>query len=99
MHDELTELAQHTAMRPPTRASGTVADLARPVLSVGSSMPVGQLEVVFRNPGVTCVVVHDDEVPSPGAPAARTGVVVRSSLVAALTGRAVTPGDGRVTRP
>ena len=87
MHDELTELAQHTAMRPPTRASGTVADLARPVLSVGSSMPVGQLEVVFRNPGVTCVVVHDDEVPPPGAPAAHTGVVVRSSLVAALTGR------------
>ncbi|MBM7817542.1 diguanylate cyclase (GGDEF)-like protein [Cellulosimicrobium cellulans] len=91
MHDELTELAQHTAMRPPARASGTVADLARPVLSVGSSMPVGQLEVVFRNPDVTCVVVHDDAVPPPGAPAAdahgRLGVVVRSSLVAALTGR------------
>ncbi|WP_313662399.1 GGDEF domain-containing protein [Cellulosimicrobium cellulans] len=87
MHDELTELARHTAMRPPARASGTVADLARPVLTVGSSMPVGQLEVLFRDPDVSCVVVHDDEVPPPGARAARTGVVVRTGLVAALTGR------------
>ncbi|QJW35416.1 sensor domain-containing diguanylate cyclase [Cellulosimicrobium protaetiae] len=87
MHDSLTALAQHTAMRPGGRAGGTVADLARPALTVGSSMPVGQLEVLFRNPDVACVVVHDDEVPPPGAAAPRTGVVVRTSLVAALTGR------------
>ncbi len=94
MYDDLTELAHHTAMRPGARATGTVADLSRPVLSVGSSMPVGQLEVVFRNPDVACVVVHDDgPEPHPGDPpggpdrGARQGVVVRASLVAALTGR------------
>jgi diguanylate cyclase (GGDEF)-like protein len=97
MHDDLTELAHHTAMRPAARATGTVADLSRPVLAVGSSMPVGQLEVVFRDPEVACVVVHDDEHashpgdPPPGpdgvAPGGRLGVVVRSSLVSALTGR------------
>jgi diguanylate cyclase (GGDEF)-like protein len=100
VHDELTELAHHTAMRPAARATGLVADLSRPVLTVGSSMPVGQLEVLFRNPDVACVVVTDDErsVPYAGGHAGsggphsdrhsdRHGVVVRSSLTAALTGR------------
>ncbi|PJI91034.1 diguanylate cyclase (GGDEF)-like protein [Luteimicrobium subarcticum] len=61
--------------------AGVVADLARPVAVVGSALPVGDLEVVFRDPGVSSVVVRDDA----GSP--RVGVVTRARLTSALTGR------------
>lgn len=80
MHDEIARLARHVAPRGATRA-GSVAELAQPVLVVGSTMPVGQLEVVFRRPEVGCVAVQDDAAP------ARTGIVTRAGLAAALTGR------------
>ncbi|NNU27619.1 diguanylate cyclase domain-containing protein [Isoptericola sediminis] len=81
MHDEITEVARHRQVRGGARLAGIVADLARPVTVVGSSMPVGQLEVMFRSPEVTCVAVQDDHGGS------RTGLVVRAGLTAALTGR------------
>ncbi|MEG3614382.1 GGDEF domain-containing protein [Isoptericola haloaureus] len=81
MHDEISEVARHRQVRGGARLAGTVADLARPITVVGSSMPVGQLEVMFRSPEVTCVAVQDDE------GGARTGMVMRAGLTAALTGR------------
>ncbi|SKC61821.1 sensor domain-containing diguanylate cyclase [Krasilnikoviella flava] len=80
MHDEIARLARHVAPRGTTRA-GSVAELAQPVLVVGSTMPVGQLEVIFRRPEVGSVAVQDDAAP------ARTGIVTRAGLTAALTGR------------
>ncbi|WP_407316474.1 diguanylate cyclase [Isoptericola halotolerans] len=80
MHDEISEVARHRQVRGGARLAGIVTDLARPVDVVGSSMPVGQLEVMFRNPEVTCVVVVEDG-------GTRTGVIMRSGLTAALTGR------------
>ncbi|WP_454042535.1 GGDEF domain-containing protein [Cellulosimicrobium sp. Marseille-Q8652] len=81
MHDTLAELAQHVAVRPRAHRVGVVAELARPVLAVGSSMPVGQLEVIFRPADVACVVVQDDTAGD------RTGIVTRAGITAALTGR------------
>ncbi|PRZ06375.1 diguanylate cyclase (GGDEF)-like protein [Isoptericola sp. CG 20/1183] len=80
MHDEITEVARHRQVRGGSRLAGVASDLARPVDVVGSTMPVGQLEVMFRNPDVSCVVVSDDE-------SGRAGIVMRSGLTAALTGR------------
>ncbi|WP_418276041.1 GGDEF domain-containing protein [Isoptericola jiangsuensis] len=80
MHDEITQVAQHRQLRGGARLAGIVADLARPRTVVGSWMPVGQLEVMFRDPAVTCVVVQDDE-------SDRIGMIVRGGLTAALTGR------------
>ncbi|MFI2104551.1 diguanylate cyclase domain-containing protein [Isoptericola sp. NPDC019693] len=79
MHDEIAHLARHVAPRRTRVAS--VADLAQPVLVVGSTLPVGQLEVIFRRPEVSAVAVQDDAAP------ARTGIVTRAGLTAALTGR------------
>jgi diguanylate cyclase (GGDEF)-like protein len=81
VHDEISQVAQHRQLRGGARLAGIVADLARPLTVVGSSMPVGQLEVMFRNPGVTCVVVQDDD----GGD--RIGMIMRAGLTAALTGR------------
>jgi diguanylate cyclase (GGDEF)-like protein len=80
VHDEITQVAQHRQLRGGARLAGIVADLARPLAVVGASMPVGQLEVMFRDPGVTCVVVQDDG-------GERVGMVMRAGLSSALTGR------------
>lgn len=80
VHDEITQVARHRQVRGGARLAGVVSDLARPVTVVDSSMPVGQLEVMFRNPEVTCVVVQE----SGGE---RTGMIMRTGLTAALTGR------------
>lgn len=80
VHDDIARMAQHLAPRGGERLAGTAGELARPVLSVGSSMPVGELEVVFRSPDVGCVVVEDDA-------DRRTGIITRAGLAAALTGR------------
>ncbi|MCZ2262960.1 diguanylate cyclase domain-containing protein [Isoptericola nanjingensis] len=80
MHDEIARLARHVAPRRTARV-GSVAALAQPVLVVGSTLPVGQLEVIFRRPEVGSVAVQDDTEP------ARTGIVTRAGLTAALTGR------------
>ncbi|NOV97392.1 diguanylate cyclase domain-containing protein [Isoptericola halotolerans] len=80
MHDEITEVARHRQVRGGTRLAGVVSDLARPVVVVGSTTPVGQLEVMFRNPELGCVVVVEDG-------GTRTGIIMRSGLTAALTGR------------
>ncbi|MBD5784969.1 diguanylate cyclase [Cellulosimicrobium terreum] len=81
MHDTLAELAQHVTLRGHAHATSGVVELARPVLGVGSSMPVGQLEVIFRPAEVTCVTVHDD------AGSGRVGIVTRAGITGALTGR------------
>ncbi|PFG44260.1 diguanylate cyclase (GGDEF)-like protein [Isoptericola jiangsuensis] len=73
-------MARHRQLRGGARLAGVVSDLAQPLTVVGSSMPVGQLEVMFRNPEVSCVVVTDDA-------SDRVGMVMRSGLAAALTGR------------
>ncbi|ANC32676.1 diguanylate cyclase domain-containing protein [Isoptericola dokdonensis] len=80
MHDEISQVARHRQLRGGVRLAGVVSDLAQPLTVVGSSMPVGQLEVMFRNPEVTCVVVEDEE-------SDRVGMVMRAGLAAALTGR------------
>lgn len=80
MHDEITEVARHRQVRGGTRLAGVASDLARPVDVVSSTMPVGQLEVMFRNPDVSSVVVTDDA-------AGRAGIIMRAGLTAALTGR------------
>ncbi|WP_402467193.1 diguanylate cyclase domain-containing protein [Isoptericola aurantiacus] len=80
MHDEITQVARHRQVRGGARLAGVVSDLSRPVTVVGSTMPVGQLEVMFRNPEVSCVVVQDER-------GDRSGMIMRSGLTAALTGR------------
>ncbi|MGC5165329.1 diguanylate cyclase domain-containing protein [Luteimicrobium sp. DT211] len=80
MHDEISRLARSVAS-PRATLAGVVGDLSQPVLVVGSTVPVGQLEVLFRRPEVSCVVVQDEADPR------RTGMVTRAGLAAALTGR------------
>ncbi|MFC7876819.1 GGDEF domain-containing protein [Isoptericola sp. NPDC057391] len=80
MHDEIARLARHVAPRRATRVA-SAGELAQPVLVVGSTLPVGQLEVIFRRPEVGSVAVQDDAAPT------RTGIVTRAGLAAALTGR------------
>jgi diguanylate cyclase (GGDEF)-like protein len=80
VHDEISQVARHRQLRGGARLAGVVSDLATPLTVVGSSMPVGQLEVMFRNPEVSCVVVEDEG-------SDRIGMVMRSGLAAALTGR------------
>lgn len=81
VHDTLVDLAQHVALRGRPLRTGTVAELARPVLAVDPAMPVGRLEVIFRPADVACVVVHDAAAPG------RVGIVTRAGITAALTGR------------
>ncbi|GMA23777.1 hypothetical protein GCM10025864_15360 [Luteimicrobium album] len=81
MHDEISRLARTVASRPGAPLAGVVGDLAQPVLVVGSSVPVGQLEVIFRRPEVTSVAVQDE------GDERGTGLVTRAGLAAALTGR------------
>ncbi len=81
MHDEISRLARNIASRPGAPLAEVVGDLAQPVLVVGSTVPVGQLEVLFRRPEVSCVAVQDEGDPR------RTGIVTRAGLAAALTGR------------
>jgi len=81
VHDEISRLARNIASRPGAALAGVVGDLAQPVLVVGSTVPVGQLEVVFRRPEVSCVVVQDE------GEQTRVGIVTRAGLAAALTGR------------
>jgi diguanylate cyclase len=81
VYDPITHLARQTTARATDDRTGLVGQLARPVMVVGSSIPVGQLEVVFRSPDVDCVVVQDDE------GGERLGIVMRAALTAALTGR------------
>lgn len=80
VHDELAQVAQHTAARG-RQLAGVVADLARPVLVVGSSMPVGELEVMFRSPELACVAVQEEEGQN------RFGLITRAHFTGALTGR------------
>jgi diguanylate cyclase len=80
VHEDIARLARHVAPRGAARA-GSITDLAQPVLVVGSTMAVGELEVVFRRPEVGSVAVQDDAAPE------RTGIVTRAGLAAALTGR------------
>lgn len=80
MHDELTAVAQHTAAPGRGRLAGVARDLARPVLVVGSGLPVADLEVVFRDEDLTCVTVLDEG-------ADRVGLVTRSRFTGAMTGR------------
>lgn len=79
MKDEIAQLARHFAPRGGS-LTGVVAELAQPVMVVGSSMPVRDLEVIFRRPDVACVGVYDDV-------GDRVGIVTRSGLATALTGR------------
>jgi len=81
VHDEIASMARHIAPRGGARLAGVVADLAHPVMVVGSSLPVGELEVLFRHPDVGCVAVQDDD------GAQRTGIITRAGLATALTGR------------
>ena len=81
MHDELTEVAQHTAAPGRGHLAGVAGDLARPVLVVGSGLPVGDLEVIFREPTLGCVAVHDDEGTD------RVGLITRTRFTGAMTGR------------
>lgn len=81
MRDELTEVAQHTAAPGRGRLAGVVGDLARPALVVGGALPVADLEVVFRDPGLACVVVRDDEADG------RVGLITRARFTGAMTGR------------
>ncbi|MFC8922050.1 GGDEF domain-containing protein [Cellulosimicrobium sp. NPDC057127] len=81
MYDAITHLARQTTARAAADRTGLVGQLARPVMVVGSSIPVGQLEVVFRRPDVDCVAVQDDEGED------RLGLVMRAALASALTGR------------
>jgi diguanylate cyclase len=81
VYDAITQLARQTTARATADRTGLVGQLARPVMVVGSSIPVGQLEVVFRRPDVECVVVQDDEGED------RLGIVMRAALASALTGR------------
>jgi diguanylate cyclase (GGDEF)-like protein len=81
MHDELTEVAQHTTAPGRGHLAGLVRDLARPVLVVGSGLPVADLEVIFRDQDLTGVVVLDDE----GGD--RVGLVTRTRFTGAMTGR------------
>ena len=80
MHDEITQVARHRQVRGGARLAGVASDLASPVDVVSSTMPVGRLEVLFRSPEVSSVVVSDDA-------SGRTGIIMRSGLTAALTGR------------
>jgi diguanylate cyclase (GGDEF)-like protein len=79
VQDEITQIARHTAPRG-ARLAGVVADLAQPVMVVGSSMPVGELEVIFRQRDVSCVAVQEDG-------GDRWGIIMRAALASALTGR------------
>jgi diguanylate cyclase (GGDEF)-like protein len=81
VHDEIARLARYVAPRPGAPLAGVVGDLAKPVLVVRSALPVGELEVVFRRSEASCVAVRDD------VGGARTGLVTRAGLAAALTGR------------
>jgi len=81
VHDEISRLARTVTARPGAPLAGVVGDLARPVLVVGSTVPVGQLEVIFRRPEVGSVAVQDE------GDGRRTGLVTRAGLAAALTGR------------
>ncbi|GGI10457.1 diguanylate cyclase domain-containing protein [Isoptericola cucumis] len=81
MYDEIASMARHIAPRGGTGLAGVVGDLAQPVMVVGSAVPVGQLEVMFRRPDVACVAVQDD------AGSDAVGLVTRAGLAAALTGR------------
>jgi len=81
MHDELTEVAQHTAAPGRGHLAGVAGDLARPVLVVGSGLPVADLEVLFRDQELTCVAVMDDE------RGERVGLITRGRFTGAMTGR------------
>jgi diguanylate cyclase len=81
MHDELTEVAQQTAANGRGHLAGVARDLARPVLVVGSRLPVADLEVVFRDEDRSCVAVVDDE------GTGRVGIVTRGQFTNAMTGR------------
>lgn len=81
MQDELTLVAEHTSAPGRGHLAGVVGELARPVLVVGSGLPVADLEVVFRQPDLTCVAVGDDE------GAGRIGLITRARFTGAMTGR------------
>ena len=81
MHDELTEVAQHTAAPGRGHLAGVAGDLARPVLVVGSGLPVADLEVIYRDQELACVAVQDDD----GAD--RVGLITRARFTGAMTGR------------
>ena len=81
MHDELTEVAQHAAAPGRRHLAGLAGELARPVLVVGSGLPVADLEVIFRDPELTCVAVRDEEGDE------RVGLVTRARFTGAMTGR------------
>ncbi|GAA1722799.1 hypothetical protein GCM10009809_18290 [Isoptericola hypogeus] len=74
-------MARHVAPRGRTQLAGVAGDLAQPAMVVGSSMPIGQLEVMFRSPDIACVAVQDD------TGLDRVGIVTRAGLATALTGR------------
>jgi diguanylate cyclase (GGDEF)-like protein len=80
VHDEIALVARHTAPRGRTPIAGVIAELAQPVMVVGASMPVGELEVIFRRPDVACVAVQDEL-------EHRVGIITRAGLAGALTGR------------
>jgi diguanylate cyclase len=80
MRDELTEVAQHTTSGRGSLA-GVARDLARPVLVVGSDLPMAELEVVFRDEDPSCVAVLDQE------GRGRVGLITRGRFTSAMTGR------------
>lgn len=80
MQDEIALVARHTVPRGRASLAGVVAELAQPVMVVGGSMPVGELDVIFRRPDVACVAVQDEI-------QQRTGIITRAGLAGALTGR------------
>lgn len=84
MDSELTVLTQRLSAAVGdyrSAAATTIADLAHPVEVVDATLPVAQLEVVFRSAHVASVAVRDLTDPH------RVGLVTRPRFTAAMTGR------------
>lgn len=86
VHDELVHVALHTAEPESTagRASlaGIVADLSQPVQVVDADLPLGDVQLVFRDATTPCVVVRGR-----GGVSSRVGILMRDVYDRVLTGR------------
>lgn len=84
-HDELVAVAHHATMLQAasgrTSLSGVVSDLAQPVQAVDASLPIGDVNVVFRDSDLSCVVVRG------GSASSRVGIVMRDTFTRTFTGR------------
>ncbi|GAA1852109.1 GGDEF domain-containing protein [Myceligenerans crystallogenes] len=85
MHDELVHVALH-ATHPESGAArtslaGIVADLAQPVQVVDADLPIRDVNLYFRDPEVSCVVVRRSR------PTTRVGILMRQHFTWVYTGR------------